>query len=208
MTNSQSDLTPLQHDALRELGNIGAGNAATALAQLVGRPVGMSVPEVNVVPLSEVNELMGGSEQLMVCISVKILGESRGVMLVLLSRPNALAIANRLLGQDPLSSKTLTDMGKSALLELGNILLGAYMTAVSNLLGLMLLSSVPSLGFDIAGAFVDLASERLKDDKAHVIVIHIEFQENEKKIAGHLLFAPDKPTIDAILAAVERLIGR
>lgn len=208
MTNSQSDLTPLQHDALRELGNIGAGHAATALAQLVGKRVGMSVPEVSIVPLSEVGDLMGGTDQLVACVSVSILGEARGMMLVLLSRQNALAIASLLVGEDPVTSKTLTDMGKSALLELGNILLGAYMTAVSNLLGLMLLPSVPILGFDIAGAFVDLASEQLGDDKAHVIVIQTEFQETEKKISGHLLFAPDKPTIDAMLAAVERLVGR
>jgi chemotaxis protein CheC len=208
MTDIQSDLTPLQKDALKELGNIGAGHAATALAQLVGRPVGMSVPDVSVVPLEQVDELMGGWDQLVACISVKILGEARGVMLVLLSRRNALALANLLLGEESAGSRTLSEMGKSALQELGNILLGAYMTAVSNLLGLMMLPSVPNIGFDIAGAFVDMASEEMGDKKAHVIVVHTEFRESEREITGHLLFVPDKPTLDAMLAAVERLLGR
>lgn len=207
MEPSGYSLSPLQEDALRELGSIGAAHAATALAQLIGRRMDISVPVVKIMKLEQIYELMGGKEQPMACISAQLFGGARGAILVLLPQGNALALSDALLGQSLGTSTEFTEMSKSSLLELGNILSGAYLTAISNLLGVMLLASVPTLIIEDAGTLVDWMRQQVGNGHRHVLVVHTHFQDTESTLFGHVLFTPEKTTIDAMLNAVHRLLS-
>lgn len=207
MEPSGYSLSPLQEDALRELGSIGAAHTATALAQLIGRRMEISVPVVKIMKLEQIHELMGGEDQPVACISAQLFGGARGTILALLPRRNALALSDALLGQAPGASTEITEVSKSALLELGNMLFGAYLTAISNLLGVMLLASVPTLVIENTGALVDMMRQQAENGQRRMLVVHTYFQNTESTLSGHVLFTPEKSTIDAMLNAVHRLLG-
>lgn len=203
----EGSLSPLERDALQELGSIGAAHAATALAQMLGKRVDISVPTADIVKLDKVSTLVGGDDQLVASVCLELLGDARGVIAVLLPRPTALALADVLMGQEPGSSSVLTEVGKSALLELGNIITGAYLTALSNLLGIFLLASVPSLHFDMAGPLAKAIMQKLQDGRGHAFVIYTEFRTASASLSGHFLLAPDTLTIQTVVQAIHRLLG-
>ncbi|MEE8537291.1 MAG: chemotaxis protein CheC, partial [Acidobacteriota bacterium] len=123
------DLDNRQVDALREVGNIGAGHAATALSQLVGRSVSLSVPKVAVVPFPRICALLGGPETEVAALYMKVYGDTRGNILIVFSPDNLATLAGQMLGKPVSSVHSLSALERSAMLELGNILSSAYLTS-------------------------------------------------------------------------------
>src|SRR5882724_10819062 len=119
MTTTIQSLNEMSLDALREVGNIGAGNAMTALATMLDHCVDMSVPHVGLVPLSEFTQLTGGGESIAACIYLPVEGDAPGHVAFILPERSALCLADELLGQAPGSSTQLGDMECSALMEVG-----------------------------------------------------------------------------------------
>ena len=121
-------LTPLQLDALREVGNIGSGNAAVALSTMVDKKVLLSVPRASLVPLVKVSDLVGGAEMPVVGIYLHISGDAPGSMLLLLAETSAEELAHLMVTGD--SERDLTTVEQSALQETGSILAGSYLNAL------------------------------------------------------------------------------
>lgn len=193
---SESDL-----DFLRELSNIGAGHAATALSQLIGKQVGMRVPSVSVVELSAVPELMGGSEKLVSGVYLQVLGDARGGILLIFPDDSSRALLSLLLkGEDD----PFSEMGESTMKEVGNILASAYLSTLGNMLGITLIPSIPSLAHDMVGAVVDLVLINLGEIGDYAFVFETEFYNVENDIKGHFFLLPDPDSIDVIMEAVRR----
>jgi len=199
------DITALsaeQMDALREIGNIGAGNAATALSQLLNQRIDMTVPRVSVLPLEQVPDVLGGPENIVAGIFLRVLGNAPGSVMFMLPRSSALVLADMLIGKEIGTTKILNDIDQSALKEIGNILAGSYLNALSILTNLTLLPSVPALAFDMLGAILSVVLAELGQVGDFALVIETEFAEANKEVKGHFFLIPDPGSLSIILKAI------
>lgn len=199
-----SNLSEAQVDALREVGNIGAGHAATALSQLIKKKIMISVPMAKVIGLKDVPNLIGDANSIVAGIIMNVLGDINAKILLLLTRESALSLADMLLQKKVGSSKVLSEVGNSAIKETGNILSGAYMNALNEFLGLMLLPSVPNLVFDMASAILTSISDGFEGMSDKILSIETQFSEaNDKVIKGYLLLIPDIASVKVLLEAIK-----
>jgi len=194
----------LQLDALREVENIGAGHAATALSQMTNRRIMISVPKISVTRLEDVGGLLGNPDEVVAGILLHMLGDLTGRTLLVFPETAARRLCDLLLGR-PIGKTTEFGMlEQSSLKEAGNILCGAYMNALSSFMGMMLLPSVPSLVIDLSAAVLTSTYLNFGHDRDYVFCVETQFQfraENES-LAGHFLLMPDTASLRAILQAV------
>lgn len=196
------ELTPAQLDALKEVGNIGAGHGATALSQLLRKKIYITVPNAVIIPLADVPRLVGDPNTLVAGLTISILGDATGKILLLFPRDSALNLADMLLKQPIGTSKILTEMGHSAIKEAGNILTGAYLSALNEFLGMLLLISVPTLVFDMAGALLTTITQGL-EDTTKVISIETRFIDDTQEVGGYFILVPDAVSLRAIFRAIK-----
>ncbi len=196
------ELTPVQLDALREIGNVGAGNSATALSQIINHRIDMNVPQVSIVPITDVPDLVGGPDVMVAGVFLRVYGAAPSNILFLLPQESAFYLVDMILGKPHGDTKTLDFMDESALMEIGNILAGAYLNALFNLTKLSLLPSIPALAMDMAGAILSVVLIQLGQMGDHALVIETEFQADEDGIKGHFFLVPDPGSLDTILTAV------
>jgi chemotaxis protein CheC len=198
------DLKELELDALRDVANIGAGHAATALSQLTNRRIMISVPEIFVARLEQVPERLGGDEEVVVGVLMHMLGDLTGRMLLTLPESNAVLLCDMLLRREPGGTTDFGELEQSSLKEAGNILGGAYMNALSDFMGMMLLPSVPSLAIDRSGTVLTTAQLSFGRDKDMVFCVetNFNFQEADKTLRGHFLLLPDLASLKTIFDAV------
>ena len=196
-------LKALQLDALREVANIGAGHAATALSQMIGGTIMISVPTINVSRLEEVPPQISAPEEPVAAVLMHMLGDLTGLTLLVFPKPTAARLAALMLRR-PGSSEELGDMEQSAIKEAGNILSSAYMNALSDFMGMMLLPSPPSLAIDMSTAVLTTAYLQFGTDRDYVFCVESEFYMTDvnEKLRGFFLLLPDPASLQAILRAV------
>ncbi len=190
-------------DMLREICNIGAGHAATALSQMTGRRIALEVPKVNLLDLKEVPEVVGGAEKLVVGLYLRMLGESTGTIFMIFPLPSAKALVS-LLGVPPKETDEATfedEMIASSLKEVGNILASSYLTAINRMTNLTLLPSVPSIAYDMAGSIVDFILIEVGRISDVAIVVETVFLGTDNRIIGHVFLIPDPHSLSVILKA-------
>jgi chemotaxis protein CheC len=202
MSDEVLKMSAAQLDALREIGNVGAGNSATALSQIINHKIDMNVPEVSVVPLGDVPDLVGGPDAMVVGVFLRVYGEAPGNILFLLPRDSAFYLVDTLMGKSHGDTKVLDFMDESALMEVGNILAGAYLNALFNFTKLSLLPSIPALAVDMAGAILSVVLVQLGQMGDHALVIETEFLAEDNGIKGHFFLVPDPGSLEIILSAV------
>ncbi len=195
------DLNNFQLDVLKEIGNIGAGHAATALSQLLSEPITMTVPNVSIVSLSKVSEILGGAEQVVVGIYMRVFGDAPGKIIFVFTEEEALTLVSMLTGKEK-SSTTLNEYEKSALKEIGNIMTGAYLYALTKFTGYNVLSSVPVLANDMVGAILNTALLEFGMVGDYALFIQTQFSLVQRKINGHFFLVPDPGALDALLNAL------
>jgi chemotaxis protein CheC len=198
------DLKELQLDALREVENIGAGHAATALSQLTNRRIMISVPKISVTRLEDVADLLGDSREVVAAILLHMLGDLTGRTLLVFPEPSAKRLCDLLLARPSGTTQTFQELEQSALKEAGNILCGAYMNALSSFMGMMLLPSVPSLVIDSAAAVLTSTYLNFGSDRDYVFCVETQFNfiAEDETLQGHFLLVPDFASLRAILQAV------
>lgn len=199
-----SQLTDGQLDALSELSNIGMGHAATALSQLIGETILIRVPQVTVTDVSQVPEILGGAEKVVVGITLQILGDARGTILLIFPRESAQRLVSRLL-KKPTRGMVLSEMEVSTLKEVGNILASAYLNALGSLLHITLIPSVPLLAHDMAGAIVDYLLIELSQTGDMALMLEAEFHDRSaggNAVSGHFFLLPDPGSLHMILTAI------
>jgi chemotaxis protein CheC len=196
-------LSSLQLDALKEVGNVGAGNAATALSQIINRKIDMTVPKVAILPLGDVPDVVGGPEIMVAGVYLRVFGPAPSSILFLLPRESAFALVDMLMGRERGLTDHLDSMDESALLEIGNILAGAYLNALSFFTKFTLLPSIPALAMDMAGAILSVILSQLGQMGDHALVIETEFStEGDGGVKGHFFLIPDPGSLGTILAAI------
>jgi chemotaxis protein CheC len=198
------ELKELQLDAVREVATIGAGHAATALSQLTERRIMISVPEIEVRRLEEVPEMLADPESVVAVVLMRMLGDLTGRTLLILPDANARLLCDLLLRRSPGTTAAFGELEQSALKEAGNILGGAYMNALSDFMGMMLLPSVPSLVIDQAAAVVSTAVVGFGHDRDFVFCVEsdFDFAEAGHSLKGHFLLLPDLASLRAIFDAI------
>lgn len=185
-------------DVLREVGNIGAGNAATALAKMINKKVDMNVPKVNVMDLPEVPELLGGAEKEVCGIFFKLEGDIEGSIMFVLNTQSALNLVNLLM---PREDATFDEFTLSALQEIGNILSGSYISSLSGLTNLNIHISVPSLCMDMAGAILSVPAIQFGLMGDTILIIENQFIEEDiaKSVQGYFFLIPEIDSYEKLL---------
>ncbi len=196
------DLNNFQRDVLKEIGNIGAGHAATALSQLLADKINMTVPAVSILPLDQVHNLLGGPEELLVGIYMRVFGESPGKIIFLFSYQDALTLVDKLTGSKIGFTQNLGEFEESALKEISNIMTGAYLNALVRLTGFTLIPSVPAFACDMAGAIINSALLDFGVMGDHALIIETQFSITERQIRGHFFLVPDPGALEVILNAL------
>lgn len=198
------DLKALQLDALREVANIGAGHAATALSQMTQRTIMISVPEVNIVPLEEVSDLLGQPDDVIAGVLMHMMGDLTGRTLLAFPDASARAVCDLVLRRTPGTTTEFGEMEKSGLKEIGNILTSAYLNALSDFMGMMLVPSVPSLVIDLAAAVLTTTYLNFGHERDFVFCVETSFRfgQTEERLSGHFLLLPDLVSLRAIFDAI------
>ena len=199
-----NDLSTIQYDVLKELGNIGAGNATTALAQLINKKVQIGVPQVRLLEFNEISSVIGSEENVMAGILIMLSGEINGMMMFLMYPEVARSMINVLMC-DNSDSTDFNDIEISAVMEVGNIIAGAYLRSLSELTGLTIDVSVPMLQIDMAGAILSVPAIEFSKIGDKVLLIETEFDdENDKKdtITGYYIFVPELDSYEKILESL------
>ena len=202
--NEIKALKDVQLDALREVANIGAGHAATALSQMTGSTIMISVPTINIASLEDVPTQISEPEEPIAAVLMHMLGDLTGRTLLVFPRPTAMRLAELMLRRPAGSSQDMGPLEQSAIKEAGNILSGAYMNALSEFMGLMLLPSPPSLAVDMSSAILSTAFLQFGTDRDHVFYVESQFflQEQNEHLRGFFLLLPDLASLQATLRAV------
>lgn len=202
MSDEILNLSNLQLDALREIGNVGAGNSATALSQIINRKIDMTVPKIAIMPLGEVPDVVGGPDAMVAGVYLRVYGPAPSSILFLLPRDSAFYLVDMLMGREQGHTTSLNSMDESALMEIGNILAGAYLNALSHFTKLTLLPSIPALAMDMAGAILSVILIQLGQMGDHALVIETEFTTENDGVKGHFFLIPDPGSLNTILAAI------
>lgn len=200
--NDEFDLSPIQLDALREIGNVGAGNSATALSQIINKRIDMNVPKVDLVPIEAVPDLVGGADTIVVGVFLRVYGKAPGNILFLLPQRSAFYLVDTLMGREHGTTQKLDFMDESALMEIGNILSGAYLNAFFNFTHISMLPSIPALAMDMAGAILNIILVQLGQMGDRALVIETEFLAEDDGINGHFFLVPDPGSLGTLIKAV------
>jgi len=198
---SIEELNSLQIDVLREIGNIGAGNAATALSKMISKRIDMDVPKVNILEFRNVAELVGGPEVEVIGIYFKVTGDITGSIMFLLDKKSAKLLTNLLMSRQ-LEGEDLDEMDLSALQEVGNILSGSYLSSLSALTNLKLIVSVPSLALDMAGAILSVPIILFGQVGDKVMLIETNFNEGINCVKGNFFLIPDEDSFEILLKSL------
>jgi chemotaxis protein CheC len=198
-------LKPVQLDALREVANIGAGHAATALSQMTHNKILISVPKVAIARLEDVPPQIADPEEPVAAVLMHMVGDLTGRTLLVFPRRTAVRLAEMMLHRPKGAAQHLGELEQSAIKEAGNILSGAYMTALSEFMGMLLLPSPPSLAIDMSEAVLNTAYLQFGTDRDYVFCVESEFlmQELDERLRGFFLLLPDPAALHAILKAVK-----
>jgi chemotaxis protein CheC len=189
-------------DVLKEVGNIGAGNAATALSKLLNKPVDMAVPKVSLLPFEEVADRVGGAEQIVLAVFLRVEGEAPGNMFFIIEEPAARRMLNQLMSIKHEESEGYSEMELSALCEIGNILAGSYLSSLADFTKLPMAPSVPSIALDMAGAILSYGLMQYGEMGDSAMLIETTFIEDRQSLEGHFFLIPDPDSFTKIFKSL------
>lgn len=204
----EKKITSMHLDVLKEIGNIGAAHAATALSTLLNKKIDMKVPKVEMVSYDDMMDLAGGPENVVAGIYLRIEGDVTGSMFFILPVEQANRFIKGLVQDNSLDFQTgeVSELGVSAMQELGNILSGSYLSALSDFTSLKIYPTVPALSVDMVGAIVSFGLVEVSHVSDYVIVIDTAITEEStsdgESVKGHFFLLPDPESFDAIFTAL------
>jgi chemotaxis protein CheC len=189
-------------DVMKEVGNIGAGHAATALSSLLMKPVDMKIPSVDFVHINEIADRVGGSEAVVVAIFLQVEGEVPGNMFFILSLDSAKRLLSTVAPYGGSGDSSFSELEYSALCEVGNILAGSYLSSLGDFLSLRLSPTVPALSIDMAGAILAYGVLKYGDMGEHALLIETVFHADGDQLDGNFFLIPDPDSYSAIFRAL------
>lgn len=198
-------LSAIQADAIQELGNIGAAHAATTLSQMLGSVIGMSVPAITIVDLAHLADYMGEESAAMVAFELQGEIPHGGYILFYITRESAVRMTNTMLGLTELN-RPLSEMDESALLEVGNIMVSAFLDATAELLGIVMLPSPPALTIDMAHAAMQSLIAQMQEETDEVLLFSTELVCEEYKVDSDIIMMPERSTLLKIIELLENMM--
>lgn len=193
------ELNDLQRDALKEVGNIGAGHAATALSQMLNTTVRISEPKIEILKFEELPERLGHGHRPVAAVHMKVLGDAPGQMIVVFDRAQALGFADMFVRRIVGDIKLFDSIIDSTLREIGNIIAGAYLTALMTLTGTNLLPSIPTLSTGTVDATISSLVDIPPDQD--VFFVESAFLENGPTVSGQFILIPSAGSLQPLFAA-------
>ena len=196
------EFSDMEFDVLKEISNIGAGNATTAISEMMNIKVNMDVPVIKFLEFKELAEVIGGAENLVVGILLGLEKDIDGMMMFIMDKPSADAVISSILHQVPGGDGQISEMGLSVLQELGNIIAGSYLSAISSLTGLSILSTVPYLSIDMAGAILSVPAIEYGKVSNKALLIQSEFGDEEMTVNGYFILIPTLEAFEKIFRSL------
>jgi chemotaxis protein CheC len=192
-------LTAIQVDALKEIGNIGIGNAATALATMLQSKINMEVPKAEFRHFEDIYSLVGSEEDVVSCVNLAVIGPAPSRILFLLDHKSSLLLVDLLMGTPPGTTKMIGEMETSAMEEVGNILAGSFLNAFSQVTGLNMTPSVPAFAHDMLGAILSSALIEAGYYADRSLVIQTALHGEGIVLHGHFFLLPETEALNIIL---------
>ena len=197
-----SDLNEIQLDVLKEIGNIGAGSAATSLADMLMTTIDISVPEVRILDYEEATERLGGPETMVVGLMISLVGDFQGMIMFLLEKEFAHLPLSNLMGQEMNSFSEIDEVGMSAFREVANIMAASYVNAISSMTGMRIELTVPDLCIDMLGSILSVPAIHYANISDKIILIEGEFKGETANSRNHVLLLPDAESLEKIMSAL------
>ncbi len=194
-----NQMDSIHFDVLKEVGNIGSGNAATALAQLIQDKVNMEQPQTELIQIENISDIVGGAETIVTAILITLEGDIEGMMMFMLDHSSAGNLSNILLKDIDEETINENKLDESAIKESGNIIAGAYLRALSKLLNITIEPSIPYLSVDMAGAILSVPAiefGKLGDD---ALIIETKFWKDEYDVSGYFILIPTLNSYEIIM---------
>lgn len=195
-------LNEMHLDVLKEIGNIGAGNAATSLSQLLNTTVDMTVPTVRILDINDAATALGGPENVVIGILTKLYGDIDGIMMFIIEQEFAKTALEALLGEKTVQYEKLSEIELSAISEIGNIMIAAYTGSISTLSGLRIKTSVPALSVDMVGAILSVPAIEMSSVSDRIIFIQDDFLNRKNDVSAKMLLVP---TMESLRRLMEQL---
>lgn len=192
-------LSELQLDALREVGNIGAGHAATALSQLTGTGISVTNPTIELVPFGEVPGLMGGPERLVAAVYSRMFGDVAGGILFMADRSSSIALVDLMHSRPPGTTKSFGHDEERLVTHVASILTSAYLAAIARLTDINLMPSGPSFALDMAGAILEVATLDADTMADNALLVRASFSDEQTTVDAMLFFLPEPKSLEVIL---------
>jgi chemotaxis protein CheC len=192
-------LNEMHIDVLKEIGNIGAGNAATSLSKMLNTEVDMTVPKVRILNINDAATAMGGPENVVIGILAKLCGDIDGIMMFIIEQDFAKTILEVLLGDKDVSCSNLSEMELSAISEIGNIMINAYTGSISTLSQLTMKTSVPAITVDMVGALLSVPAIEMSSVSDEVIFIEGDFLSGKKEVSANMLLVPSMDSLNRLM---------
>ena len=199
MIKNYDQLSSLEIDTLREIGSIGTGNAATALSQMMNKPVRITLPEVRIMEYNEAIEWIGGPEEVTAGVLVKMSGDIGGIMLSVQKLELVNVVLNAMLGENIDSYENLTELERSAMIEIGNIMISTFISALSGLANVDIKLTVPAFAVDMQGAILTVPMAEYGGMSDYLMAIGGNFVCDGKEVPCHLILSPDLRSLDFLL---------
>ncbi|OWR27866.1 CheY-P-specific phosphatase CheC [Saccharibacillus sp. O23] len=197
-----SKLEGFKLDVLKEVGNIGAGHAATALSQLLNKPIDMAVPKVQILPFEDIAEKVGGAEKIVLTVFFRVEGDAPGNLFYIMGPEAGKSLLNRLGVFEPTEGLDLTEMEQSALGEIGNILAGSYLSSLADFTNLSMSPTVPALALDMAGAILSYGMIQFGEMGDAALLIDTTFVQGNDEVEGQFFLIPDPESFNKIFTAL------
>ncbi len=188
-------------DVLKEIGNIGAGNATTAIANMLGLRIDMSVPTVSFLPVEELGTAIGAEDEVIVGILLGVEQDIDGSMMFLMDMNSAHHIVNRLMMRPDDYAEAFDEMDLSAIKEVGNIIAGSYLSALSGLTNLTISPTVPFVAVDMAAAILSVPAVQFGIFGDNALLINTKFSD-DLGIQGHFILMPEEDSYEKILKSL------
>lgn len=199
---SLEDVNAMYLDVLREIGNIGAGNATSAIANMLGMKIDMNVPNVRLMEVQKLGMAVGAEDETIVGIFLEVETDIDGSMMFLLDIPSARYLVNRLMMTDVANDVPFGEMELSALKEIGNIIAGSYLSALASLTNLVITPSVPYIAVDMAASILSVPAIEFGQFGDNALLIQTEICADAQQINGYFILMPEQGSYEKILTSL------
>ncbi len=200
-TFTLDDVNAMYMDVLKEIGNIGAGNATTAMAKMINTRINMEVPKVELMEASQLGGAICPEDETIVGIFLEVTNDISGSMMFLMKLDAAHYLIEKLMGMKREPQPAFNEMELSAMKEIGNIIAGSYLSALSNMTNLRIMPSVPHIAVDMAAAILSVPAIQFGQYGDNALLIETEFGD-DVMINGYFILMPEQDSYAKILSSL------